>query len=136
MTSSDVRSRVADIWMFVALDPDTKLVPSYRVGKRTRVEAMAFMNDLSGRLANRVQISSDALRTFIDAVEEAFSSDVDYGQAVKFYEAEPVGPSRYSPPKDQEKTVIAGTPDQRHISTSLVERQNLTCAYPCVGSRV
>src|SRR5690606_20094041 len=78
--------------------------------------------------ANRVQISSDALRTYIDAVEEAFGADVDYGQAVKFYEAEPVGPGRYSPPKVtyQEKTVIAGNPDQRHISTSLVERQNLT----------
>jgi IS1 family transposase len=128
VTSTDIRSRVGDMWTFVALDPDTKLVPSYRVGKRTRVEAMAFMNDLSGRLANRVQISSDALRTYIDAVEEAFGADVDYVQAVKFYEAEPVGPGRYSPPKVtyQEKTVIAGNPDQRHISTSLVERQNLT----------
>lgn len=128
VTSNDNKARVGDMWTFVALDPDTKLVPSYRVGKRTRVEAMAFMHDLSGRLANRVQISSDALRTYIDAVEEAFGADVDYGQAVKFYEAEPVGPGRYSPPKVtyQEKTVIAGNPDQRHISTSLVERQNLT----------
>lgn len=114
VTSNDNRSQVGDMWTFVALDPDTKLVPTYRVGKRTKVEATAFMNDLSSRLANRVQISSDALRSYIDAVEEAFGADVDYGQAVKFYEAEPVGPGRYSPPKVtyQEKTVIAGNPDQ------------------------
>ncbi len=128
VTSNDNRAAVGDMWTFVALDPDTKLVPAYRVGKRTRAEAHAFMFDLSERLANRVQISSDALRTYIDAVEEAFGADVDYGQAVKFYEAEPIGPGRYSPPKviRQEKTVIAGSPDQKHISTSLVERQNLT----------
>lgn len=128
VTANDNRAEVGDMWTFVALDPDTKLVPTYRVGKRTRTEAQAFMLDLSERLANRVQLSSDALRTYIDAVEEAFGADVDYGQAVKFYEAEPIGPGRYSPPKvaRQEKTVIAGNPDQRHISTSLVERQNLT----------
>lgn len=86
------------------------------------------MADLSERLANRVQLSSDALTTYIDAVERAFGDDIDYGQAVKFYEAEPIGPGRYSPPKvvSQAKTVIAGSPDQAHISTSLVERQNLT----------
>ncbi|MGB6655699.1 MAG: IS1 family transposase [Methylovirgula sp.] len=122
------RSRVGDQWTFVALDPDTKLVPAYRVGKRTRPHAVAFMQDLSERLANRVQLSSDALNTYVDAVEWAFGADVDYGQAVKFYEAEPIGPGRYSPPRvvDQQKTVIVGSPDQVHISTSLVERQNLT----------
>ena len=124
----DDRSRVGDMWTFVALDPDTKLVPAYRVAKRTRAHAVAFMTDLSERLANRVQLSSDALNTYVDAVERAFGADVDYGQAVKFYEAEPIGPGRYSPPRvvDQQKTVIAGRPDQGHISTSIVERQNLT----------
>jgi len=116
------------MWTFVAIDPDTKLVPAYRVGKRTRPHAVAFMDDLSRRLTNRVQLSSDALNTYVDAVERAFGTDVDYGQAVKFYEAEPIGPGRYSPPRvvDQQKTVIVGNPDQDHISTSLVERQNLT----------
>lgn len=125
---TDDRSRLGDMWTFVALDPDTKLVPAYRVGKRTRQNAVAFMTDLSERLANRVQISSDALNSYVDAVETAFGADVDYGQAVKFYDAEPIGPGRYSPPRvtHQEKTVIAGRPDQAHISTSLVERQNLT----------
>ena len=86
------------------------------------------MTDLSERLANRVQISSDALASYVDAVELAFGSEVDYGQAVKFYEAEPIGPGRYSPPKvvRAERTVIAGSPDEQHISTTHVERQNLT----------
>lgn len=70
------------------------------------------MTDLSERLANRVQLSSDALNSYVDAVEQAFGADVDYGQAVKFYEAEPIGPGRYSPPKvtRAERTVIAGSP--------------------------
>jgi hypothetical protein len=128
LTPQDDRNRVGDMWTFVALDPDTKLVPSYRVSKRTRPNAVAFMCDLSERLANRGQFSSEALRTYVDAVEVACGADVDYGQAVKFYEAEPIGPGRYSPPKvvRQEKAIYMGRPDPAHISTSLVERQNLT----------
>ena len=128
LTPSDNRAVLGDMWTFVALDADTKLVPAYRVGKRTGREAMALITDLSERLANRVQLSSDALSAYVEAAEEAFGADIDYGQAVKFYEAEPIGPGRYSPPKvtRQVKTVIAGNPDQDHISTSYVERQNLT----------
>src|SRR5439155_23609315 len=70
-------------WTFVAIDAETKLVPAYRVGKRTRDHAVAFMTDLSERLSNRVQISSDSLRSYVDAVERAFGADVDYGQIVK-----------------------------------------------------
>ena len=120
--------RAGDFWTFVAIDADTKLVPSYFVGKRTGDNAYAFMRDLSGRLTNRVQLSTDGLQSYIYAVEDTFGADIDYGQVVKFYDAEPIGPGRYSPPKvtGQEKTVITGSPDLRHISTSLVERQNLT----------
>jgi IS1 family transposase len=120
--------RAGDFWTFVAIDPQTKIIPSYRVGKRTRDNAVAFMQDLSERLTNRVQISSDALRSYVDAVELAFGTDADYGQVVKFYDKEPISPGRYSPPRvtGVERTVIAGSPDQAHISTSLVERQNLT----------
>ena len=116
------------MWTFVALDPDTKIVPCFRVGKRKRTEAVAFMADLSDRLANRVQLSSDALSTYVDAVERAFGDDVDYGQSVKFYEAEPIGPGRYSPPKvvRSKRNVVVGRPDWQHISTSIIERQNLT----------
>lgn len=128
LKEDDDRSRLGDQWTFVALDPDTKLIPSYRIGKRDGENAVKFMTDLSERLANQVQISSDALAAYVDAVERAFGADVDYGQEVKFYDAEPIGPGRYSPPKvaDRKRIVIAGNPDQGHISTSLVERQNLT----------
>jgi len=120
--------RAGDFWTFVAIDPQTKIIPSYRVSKRTRENAVLFMDDLANRLTNRVQISSDALRSYEDAVERAFGADVDYGQVVKFYASEPIGPGRYAPPRvtGAERTVIAGSPDQAHISTSLVERQNLT----------
>jgi len=128
VTDADDRTRVGDQWTFVAMDPDTKLVPSYRIGKRDSANANAFMADLSERLANRVQLSSDGLSAYVEAVERAFGSDVDYGQSVKFYEAEPVGAGRYSPPRvvATERSVFAGNPDVDHISTSLIERQNLT----------
>jgi hypothetical protein len=101
---------------------------AYRLGKCTREHAVAFMTDLSERLSNRVQISSDSLRSYVDAVERAFGADVDYGQIVKFYDAEAIGPGRYAPPcvTGVERTVIAGNREQAHISTSFVERQNLT----------
>ena len=128
ITTLDDPNRVGDQWTFVALDPDTKLIPAYRVGKRDLTTAIAFMTDLSQRLVNRVQISSDALRAYVDATERAFGADVDYGQIVKFYEAEPVGAGRYSPPHviSAERSAIAGHPDLDQISTSFVERQNLT----------
>jgi IS1 family transposase len=122
------RAVAGDFWTWVAIDPETKLVPSYLVGKRTANDAYAFMRDLSRRLTNRVQISSDGLHSYVYAVEDAFGGNVDYGQVVKFYDAEPIGPGRYAPPKvtGQEKTSVLGAPDLRTVSTSLVERQNLT----------
>jgi IS1 family transposase len=128
VTDGDDRSQVGDQWTFVAIDPESKLVPAFRVGKRDLPTALAFMNDLAGRLSNKVQLSTDALAAYVDSVEQAFGADVDYGQAVKFYDAEPAGAGRYSPPHvvSLEKKVIAGQPDEDYISTSLVERQNLT----------
>ena len=128
MTPLDDSRRLGDQYTFVALDPESKLVPAYRVGKRDLPTATAFIADLSDRLANLVQLSSDALAAYIEATERAFGADVDYGQIVKFYEAEPVGRGRYSPPHvvGAERTVIAGNPNQAHISTSMIERQNLT----------
>ncbi|MGI3903411.1 MAG: IS1 family transposase [Janthinobacterium lividum] len=128
VTANDDQERVGDQWTFVALDADTKLVPTYRIGKRDLPTAKAFMGDLAGRMANRVQLSSDALAAYVEATEEAFGADVDYGQVVKMYEAEHAGAGRYSPPQvvSVEKRVIQGGPDRKHISTSLIERQNLT----------
>lgn len=120
--------RAGDFYTFVALDPETKIVPTYLTGKRTAENAYAFMRDLNSRLAKRVQLSTDGLLAYVNAVDDAFGGNVDYGQVVKFYDAEPIGPGRYSPPKvtGQQKAVIFGEPDQTLISTSLVERQNLT----------
>ncbi len=128
LKETDDKNRVGDQWTFVALDPDTKVVPAYRVGKRDLATATAFLTDLSERLLNRVQISSDALHAYVEATEQAFGADTDYGQIVKIYEGEPVGPGRYSPPHvvSAKRTPITGKPDYKHISTSLVERQNLT----------
>jgi IS1 family transposase len=128
MTLSDDPYRTGDQWTFVALDPDTKLIPAYRIGKRDLPTAIAFMNDLSGRLRNRVQISSDALNAYVEATERAFGMNADYGQVVKYYEAEPVGPGRYSPPHvvSAERRAISGSPDMNYVSTSFIERQNLT----------
>ncbi len=128
MTAIDDPSRIGDQYTWVALDPETKIVPSYRVGKRDLFNALAFLDDLAARLENRIQLSSDALAAYVDATEQAFGLDVDYGQIVKTYEAEPVGPGRYSPPHvvSAKRTPIKGDPDVAHISTSLVERQNLT----------
>jgi IS1 family transposase len=128
LTREDDPRRVGDQYTFVALDPEPKLAPAYRVGKRDLPTATAFITDLSERLANRVQLSSDALAAYVEATERAFGADIDYGQEVKAYEAEPVGRGRYSPPHvtSAQRIVIAGNPDQAFISTSLVERQNLT----------
>lgn len=128
VTASDDKSRTGDVWTWVAIDRETKVVPCYRVGKRTAADANAFMGDLANRLANRVQLSSDGLQLYVDAVEAAFGADIDYGRVVKTYEADPIGPGRYSPPKvaSVKRTAMAGYPARKNISTSHVERQNLT----------
>jgi IS1 family transposase len=84
VTPQDDGSRVGDQWTFVALDPETKIVPAFRVGKRDLRTATAFMTDLSERLSNRVQLSSDALAAYEDATERGFGADIDYGQVVNF----------------------------------------------------
>jgi len=106
------RTKIGDQWTFVAIEAETKVVPCHLVGKRTRANAISFMSDLSGRLSNRVQISTDALNSYVDAIEEAFGADVDYGQAIKIYDGETVGAGRYAPPRivSQQKIVVAGTP--------------------------
>lgn len=127
LTEND-SATMGDVWTFVAMDADTKLVPAYRVGKRTAAETRAFVADLSTRMANRVQLSTDGLSLYVEAVEQAFGGQIDYGTLVKSYEAEPIGPGRYSPPKvvAVERTALVGDPDPDHISTSYIERQNLT----------
>jgi IS1 family transposase len=117
-----------DIWTWVAIDAETKLIPSWRVGDRSGATAIEFVCDLSKRLANRVQITSDGHRAYLEAVEAGFGADVDYAQIVKLYGEVPHPAGRYSPAQIQgTKTFCCiGDPDPKHISTSYVERQNLT----------
>jgi IS1 family transposase len=121
-------SRVGDTWTYVAIDAETKLIPCFMTGKRNAETTDAFISDLASRLRYRVQISTDGLRMYADAIGDAFASGVDYGTIVKEYEAEAAGPGRYSPPKVKatEKTPIYGSPVEELVSTSFVERQNLT----------
>ena len=120
---------VGSVWTFCAIDADTKLVPAFKVGDRSVATAKAFVQDVADRMAYRVQISTDGLRAYVDAVENAFGSDVDYAQIVKTYGQEvTTDDRRYSAPEfvSSEKKVIVGNPDERLISTSYVERLNAT----------
>jgi len=119
-----------DIWTWVAIDADTKLVPSWWVGNRDAECARALLTDLAGRVANRIQLTSDGWRAYRDAVHDAFLDEIDYAQLVKIYgeSEEAKREKRYSPAEciGCERQSVQGSPDPDHISTSYVERQNLT----------
>jgi IS1 family transposase len=128
ITKDDDVSQVGDMWTFVAIDPITKLIPSFRTGKRDNETTRAFIEDLASRLRNRVQISSDAFRPYVQAISNAFGGEVELAQVVKHYETEPAGSGRYSPPEvtEIEKIAVLGNPDLNKACTSHVEAQNLT----------
>lgn len=117
-----------DVWTWTAIDADTKLIPSWLVGLRNAEYANAFMNDVASRLRGRVQLTTDGHRPYLEAVEGAFGADIDYAQLIKIYGTDPQDETRYSPGKctGTDQRVIMGAPAQAHISTSYVERQNLT----------
>ena len=117
-----------DVWTWTAIDADTKLLVSWLVADRSSDAACTFMDDLKERLANRVQLTSDGHRPYLVAVDEVFAGDVDYAMLQKIYGAEPSGEKRYSPAKciGAKKREVTGSPDPKHVSTSYVERQNLT----------
>ncbi len=120
-----------DVWTWVAICADTKLIPSWRVGDRSGETAIDFMDDLRSRLANRVQLTSDGHGPYLEAVEGAFGGDVDYAMLVKLYGkgGNPKNPeTRYSPPQciGARKRIVEGDPEWSKISTSYIERQNLT----------
>ena len=116
-----------DVWTWTAIDADTKLVPAFMVGNRDARSAIMFIDDLKSRLANRVQLTTDGLKCYLTAVENAFGADIDYAQLIKVYGATQEE-TRYSPAEciGCETKIIQGQPDKSHISTSYVERQNLT----------
>jgi IS1 family transposase len=117
-----------DVWTWTAIEADTKLIVSYFVGDRSGQSAIALMDDLRARLANRVQLTTDGHRAYLEAVEGAFGADVDYAQLVKLYGNTISAPGRYSPAECTgiKKIRREGNPDVAHVSTSFVERQNLT----------
>ena len=118
-----------DIWTFTAIDADTKLMVSWLVGPRTLATAQAFMGDVAARLANRVQLTTDGLRVYLQAVEGAFGwNGVDFAILDKIYGPEPEGARRYSPGVciGAEKKSVMGNPDPARVSTSYVERSNLS----------
>ncbi|HEY3373531.1 MAG TPA: IS1 family transposase [Candidatus Aquicultor sp.] len=117
-----------DVWTWVALDADTKLVPSWLVGERNTADARAFVADVASRLRNKVQLTTDGYKPYLEAIEKSFGGDIDYAVLHKLYGTEPETQKRYSPAHciGAEVKVIAGNPDIKYASTSYVERQNLT----------
>ena len=119
---------LGSVWTWTAIDADTKLIASWLVGSRDAGSAYEFMQDVAGRLRGRVQLTTDGHRPYLEAVEAAFGMDIDYAMLVKIYGAEPGSETRYSPAVclGCDMKEITGNPDPKHISTSYVERQNLT----------
>lgn len=117
-----------DVWTWTAIDADTKLCVTYYMGGRTKADAMEFMHDCARRIISRPQITTDAHRPYLDAVEDAFGADADYAMMHKIYGAPTPDESRYSPATciGCDVKVVSGDPDPKHVSTSFVERQNLT----------
>lgn len=117
-----------DIWTWTAIDAETKLVLSFMVGNRDTETAEVFIGDVAGRLANRVQLTTDGHYAYLEAVEGAFGSEIDYAMLQKLYGVSDEGQRRYSPAKciGTRTNIVQGNPDPAHISTSFVERQNLT----------
>ncbi|MEI9475190.1 MAG: IS1 family transposase [Deltaproteobacteria bacterium] len=116
-----------DVWTWVAMDAETKLVPSFMVGNRDAQSAKMFIDDLASRLSNRVQLTTDGNKVYLEAVEGAFGCEVDYAMLIKAYESSQ-DETRYSPDRCTgcKGTPITGNPDRKYISTSFIERQNLT----------
>jgi IS1 family transposase len=116
-----------DVWTFTAIDAQTKLVISWLVGSRDAGCATEFLRDVEGRLANRIQLTTDGHKMYLTAVADAFGEGIDFAQLVKVYGNTPEGQRRYSPAQclGTKRIAISGDPDQDHVSTSYVERQNL-----------
>jgi IS1 family transposase len=120
--------RIGDVWTWVAMDADSKLICSWMVGDRSAETAMVFMQDLAARMANRIQLTTDGHRAYLTAVEAGFGSRVDYTMLIKLYGETLEGQKRYSPADciGCKHEPISGNADPQHVSTSYVERQNLT----------
>lgn len=125
---AEERDGAGDVWAWVAIDAETKLIPCWLLGKRDAGCATEFIQDLAGRLANRVQLTTDGLKVYVNAVYDAFGENIDYSVLHKIYGKEQAAEARYSPPTciGCEKKSVIGNPDMKRASTSYIERQNLT----------
>jgi IS1 family transposase len=120
---------IGSVWTYCAIDADTKLVPAFKVGERNPATTQAFVQDVSERMANRVQFSTDGLKSYIAAIDKAFGTEVDYAQIIKIYGNDQVNNRRYSPSSgvtSSQKLIYTGNPNEDLISTSYVERLNAT----------
>lgn len=129
VTREQMEKGYGDVWTWTAIDSDTKLIISYTLGHRGAEVANEFMQDVASRISNRIQLTTDGHRVYADAVEGAFGADIDYAMLVKIYGASNDNPeARYSPATciGCRTGVLSGRPDPQHISTSYVERQNLS----------
>ena len=117
-----------DVWLWVCIDADSKLVPTWTLGQRDLATAKDFVNDIAHRVRGRIQITTDAFRVYLNVIEDAFGSEIDYAQLHKVYRAPAENETRYSPAKviSSSMKAVSGNPDPRHVSTSYVERQNWT----------
>jgi IS1 family transposase len=122
------RGIMGDVWTWVSIDSDSKLIPAWHVGNRDSLDAKLFIDDLAGRLASRVQLTSDGLKAYLEAVECAFGSEIDYSMLVKLYGKPLENIARYSPPIciGAQKRRVIGHPDKALVSTSHIERSNLS----------
>ena len=124
-----INGKAGDVWTWVGIDADSKLVISWYVGNRSVASAIPFMEDIAARLTHRVQLTTDGFGAYLDAVDNAFEFKVDYSQLIKLYGKDPTKvEKRYSPAEciGTRRIKIIGDPDPKHISTSYIERQNLT----------
>jgi len=128
LTLEQVKAGAGSVWTWTAIDADSKLAITYMLGDRGAGTAMAFMQDMASRIENRIQLTTDGHRVYAEAVEAAFGSEIDYAMLVKLYGASNESESRYSPATciGCRTGVLAGNPDPKYISTSYVERQNLS----------
>ena len=119
---------VGDVWTWTAIDADTKLMVAWSIGTRDGSYAAEFMNDVAARLRGRVQLTTDGHAAYLDAVSDAFGTNIDYAQLIKLYGPVPAPAGRYSPAAciGIDKRPVSGVPDRKHVSTSFVERSNLT----------
>jgi len=127
-TAKRAPADAGDIWTWTAIDADSKLIVSYLVGDRSGETAIELMDDLRSRLVNRVQLSTDGLKSYLEAVEGAFGGDIDYAQVIKQYGPTPSPAGRYSPAECTgiRKVSVEGNPDMKHANTSFVEAHNKT----------